>query len=199
MFFRLHSDTNQTEMRKIFHMNTEKNIIPVLLGADLNCYSVARAFHEAFGVKSHAFGRYELGTTKHSKIVHFNTVDNVDTAEVLLPTLEAFAEEHADALMILVGCTDAYADLIIENKEFLSRYYFCACPRAELAKQLISKEAFYEMCVKHGMDFPKTVIIKNENETDKLDTLPFSYPVIVKPSSSIRYWQNPFDGMKKEN
>ena len=178
-------------------MNTEKNIIPVLLGADLNCYSVARAFHEAFGVKSHAFGRYELGTTKHSKIVHFNTVDNVDTAEVLLPTLEAFAKEHADALMILVGCTDAYADLIIENKEFLSRYYFCACPRAELAKQLISKEAFYEMCVKHGMDFPKTVIVKNEAETDKLDTLPFSYPVIVKPSSSIRYWQNPFDGMKK--
>ena len=31
-------------------MNTEKQIIPVLLGADLNCYSVARAFHEAFGV-----------------------------------------------------------------------------------------------------------------------------------------------------
>ena len=184
-------------MRTIFHMNTEKNIIPVLLGADLNCYSVARAFHEAFGVKSHAFGRYELGTTKSSKIVHFNTVDNVDTAEVLLPTLEAFAKEHEGALMILIGCTDAYADLIIENNEFLSRYYFCACPKAELAKQLISKEAFYEMCVKHGMDFPKTVLVKNETETDKFDTLPFSYPVIVKPSSSIRYWQNPFDGMKK--
>ena len=178
-------------------MNTEKNIIPVLLGADLNCYSVARAFHEAFGVKSYAFGRYELGTTKYSKIVKFNTVDNVDTAEVLLPTLEKFAKEHENDLMILVGCTDAYADLIIENKEFLSRYYFCACPNAELAKQLISKEAFYEMCVKHGMDFPNTVIIKNETETDKFDTLPFDYPVIVKPSSSIRYWQNPFDGMKK--
>ena len=72
-------------------MTTEKKIIPVLLGADLNCYSVARAFHEAFGVKSHAFGRYELGTTKYSKIVTFNTVEDVDTAEVLLPTLEAFA------------------------------------------------------------------------------------------------------------
>ena len=178
-------------------MNTEKQIIPVLLGADLNCYSVARAFHEAFGVKSYAFGRYELGTTKYSKIVRFNTVEDVDTAEVLLPTLENFAKEHEGALMILVGCTDAYADLIIENKEFLSKYYFCACPRAELAKKLISKEAFYEMCVQYGMDFPKTVIIKNASETDKFDALPFSYPVIVKPSSSIRYWQNPFDGMKK--
>ncbi len=178
-------------------MNTQKNIIPVLLGADLNCYSVARAFHEAFGVKSYAFGRYELGTTKRSKIVKFHSIDNVDTAEVLLPTLEAFAKQHEGALMILVGCTDAYADLIIENKETLSRYYYCACPNAELAKKLISKEAFYEMCVQHGMDFPNTVIIKNETETDKFDALPFAYPVIVKPSSSIRYWQNPFAGMKK--
>ena len=39
--------------------------------------------------------------------------------------------------------------------------------------------------------------IQNKEENGKLDTLPFSYPVIVKPSSSIRYWQNPFDGMKK--
>ena len=111
--------------------------------------------------------------------------------------IENFAKEHTDALLILIGCTDAYADLIIENKDFLSQYYFCSCPRAELAEKLISKEAFYEMCVQYGMDFPKTVIIKNKEENGKLDTLPFSYPVIVKPSSSIRYWQNPFDGMKK--
>lgn len=178
-------------------MNTEKTIIPVLLGADLNCYSVARAFHEAYGVKSYAFGRYALGTTKHSKIVKFHIVEDVDTKEVLLPTLKKFAEEHKDELLILIGCTDAYADLIIENKDVLSEHYFCACPRADLAKKLISKEAFYEMCVKYGMDFPKTVIIKDQNETAKFDTLPFPYPIILKPSSSIRYWQNPFDGMKK--
>ncbi|MBQ3490800.1 MAG: ATP-grasp domain-containing protein [Clostridia bacterium] len=178
-------------------MNINKKIIPVLLGADLNCYSVARAFHEAFGVTSHAFGRYELGPTKYSKIVKFNSMEKADDPTVLLPVLEAFAKKHEAALLILIGCTDAYADLIIENKEFLSRYYFCSCPRAELAKTLISKEAFYEMCISHGMDFPKTVIVKDSSEINKLSALPFSYPVIVKPSSSIRYWQNPFDGMKK--
>ena len=178
-------------------MNFNKNIVPVLLGADLNCYSVARAFHEAFGVKSYAFGRYELGATKYSKIVEFHSMENADVPEVILPVLEDFAKKFEDSLLILVGCTDAYADLIIENKEFLSRHYFCSCPKAELAKKLISKEAFYEMCVAHGMDFPKTVIIKDASETNKLFALPFQYPIIVKPSSSIRYWQNPFDGMKK--
>ena len=29
-------------------------IIPVFLGADLNCYNFARAFHEAYGVESYA-------------------------------------------------------------------------------------------------------------------------------------------------
>lgn len=39
-------------------------ICPVLLGADLNCYNIARAFHMAYGVKSHAFGRYAVSATK---------------------------------------------------------------------------------------------------------------------------------------
>ena len=99
-------------------MNPE--IIPVLLGADLNCYSVARAFHEAYGVVSYAFGRYNLGTTDHSKIVRYTHVDNLDTAGVLLPMLENFAKEHTGKLLILVGCTDAYADLIIDIKAIQS-------------------------------------------------------------------------------
>ncbi len=49
----------------------QKKIIPVLLGADLNCYSVARAFHEAYGVTSEVFGKCNLGTIKYSKIYKF--------------------------------------------------------------------------------------------------------------------------------
>ena len=35
-------------------------IQPILCGGDLNCYSVARAYHEAYGVTSIAFGRKVL-------------------------------------------------------------------------------------------------------------------------------------------
>ena len=31
---------------------------PLLFGGDINVYSVARAFHEAYGVKSVAYGKY---------------------------------------------------------------------------------------------------------------------------------------------
>ena len=43
-------------------------IQPVLVGGDINCYSVARAYHEAYGVKSIAFGKIRIGATNHSKI-----------------------------------------------------------------------------------------------------------------------------------
>ena len=38
-------------------MEIMSEIIPVFLGADLNCYNFARAFHEAYGVESYAYGR----------------------------------------------------------------------------------------------------------------------------------------------
>ena len=65
----------------------EKKITPVLLGADLNCYSVARAFHEKYGVVSHAFGRYTVGATNYSKIIKFHVVKNVDEPDVMVETL----------------------------------------------------------------------------------------------------------------
>ena len=49
---------------------TDAKITPVLLGADLNCYNVARAFHMQYGVKSYAFGRYAVSATKYSKIIN---------------------------------------------------------------------------------------------------------------------------------
>lgn len=176
---------------------TEEIITPVLLGADLNCYSIARAFHEAFGVRSYAFGRYPLGTTKYSKIVRFTAITDLDTPEVLLPTLLDFAKKHKGERLFLLGCTDAYADLIIENCNKLSPYYFCRCPKADLAEKLISKDEFYKMCEKYGIDYPKTVVLSPKDSTKILHDLPFSYPIIIKPASSIRYWQHPFDGMKK--
>ena len=40
----------------------ENRFVPLLLGADINVYSMARAFHEAYGVKTVAYGMYPCRT-----------------------------------------------------------------------------------------------------------------------------------------
>lgn len=174
----------------------DSDIIPVLLGADLNCYSVARAFHEAYGVCSHVFGKEELGAIKHSKIISFSKIPKLDERETVLRILIDFAVSKQEKPYIL-GCTDEYALFIIENQDILSKYYICECPKIELLPIISDKSAFYCECKRLGLPCPESVIVSSPDEAGKARELPFDYPAIIKPSCSFEYWRNPFDGMRK--
>ena len=179
--------------------NTEnKTITPVILGADLNCYNVARAFHEQYGVKSYAFGRYAVSATKYSKIIHFKSVPDMDHDDVMLDTLHRFADEHLGDRLVLFGCTDDYVSMIIRNKAELTDYII-PYPDESLVMPLSKKAEFYETCGKFGIPYPDTVVLTEKVSLELLspEKLGFSYPIIVKPSSSVDYWKFPFDGMKK--
>lgn len=176
----------------------KKEIIPVLLGADLNCYNLARAFHEAYGVVSYAFGRYEISATKYSKIVRFTTVPNMDDETVMMRVLTDFAAAHPDAQLYLFGCTDDYAAMIIRRQAELP-WYIAPCPGAALYESLQKKAAFYQVCDQYEIPYPDTVVLDETPDEAQIaeDALGFAYPIIVKPSSSVDYWKYPFDGMKK--
>lgn len=175
-----------------------ETIVPVLLGADLNCYNIARAFHMKYGVKSYAFARYAISATKYSRIVHFTCVPDIDKDSVMLDTLHRFADAHIGDRMVLFGCTDDYVAMIIRNREELTDFVIPYPPKEMLAT--VSKKAeFYEMCDKFGTPHPDTVVLTEKTTADALtpEKLRFSYPIIVKPSSSVDYWKHSFDGMKK--
>lgn len=174
--------------------NGNINIQPVLLGGDINCYSVARAFHEAYGVKSIAYGRYALGATKDSEIIDFRIDDRIEDNEELIKILLELGEEYDDTTLILMGCTDEYAEFIIDHQDILSQKYITPYINKDLKEKLIEKESFYKMCEEKGLDYPKTYIF---NKGDESVDFEFDYPVIIKPSDSVLYWQFPFEGMKK--
>jgi D-aspartate ligase len=175
-----------------------ETILPVLLGADLNCYNVARAFHEQYGVVSYAFGRYAISATKYSRIVRFTAVPDLDTEETMLRVLRGFAAAHPQEKKILFGCTDDYAAMIIRNQTALPEY-LCPCPAPRFLDTVSRKAEFYEVCARYGIPYPKTVVLTGAESADALTEarLGFPYPIIVKPSSSVEYWKHPFDGMKK--
>lgn len=182
-------------------MSLKDTLIPVLIGADMNCYSMARAFHEKYGVYSYAFGRWLMGEVMYSRIVNFKTVEKIDENETLLATLQGFISSVSkDKKLIVIGCTDDYASMLMENRDALRAMgYIVPYIDAALRDRLVSKDSFYKMCDKYNIDYPKTFVASQPMTAQQLsqEALGFSYPCIAKPSSSIDYWKHPFDGMKK--
>lgn len=176
-----------------------KNTIqPILIGADLNCYNVARAYYEEYKITSIALGRYELGATKNSRIIDFRVEPQLNNKHYFIEKLLKLAKEikmkSPSKKLILIGCTDEYVELIIEFKDILSENFIVPYIDKKLKNKLISKELFYNICEKHDLNYPKTYIYSKNQESTNLN---LKYPIIIKPSDSVSYWNNPFEGMKK--
>ncbi len=174
----------------------KQDFLPVLLGSDINVYGMARSFHEAYGYKSVAVGKGILLPCMNSKIVEVLRVEpRLEEDEVFVETLLQFAEHWPGMKLLLVPCGDNYIKMLVRNQEKLRGTYLFACISEELLMRLSIKESFYEVCSEHGFAFPKTTTCTPENY--KTVELPFDFPVIIKPSNSVAYWNCHFPHKKK--
>ncbi len=173
----------------------ELEFIPILLGNDINSYSMARAFHEEYSVRSIVIGKFRSGPNNNSKISGLIVVPDIENPEVFLKTLDEISKKYTGKKLILLGCGDTYVHLIITHKEILSKSFIVPYIHDELMLDLIHKEKFYAICKKHALDYPKTFILtKNMGVDYHLD---FPFPVILKPANGILYWKHPFAGNDK--
>lgn len=173
----------------------QREFIPVLLGGDINTYSVARAFYEEYQVQSYVFGKYASGPSYGSKITIYTPNEKIDTDEVFLKTVNDFAEKHADKKIVLVGCGDSYVALISKHKKELAENIIAPYIDFDLMDNLQQKETFYQLCEEYGIDYPGTLIYKPEMGLDFEMNFPF--PVICKPSNGVMYWEHPFPTQNK--
>lgn len=169
---------------------------PVLLGSDINVYGMARSFHEEYGIKSIAIGKGVLGVCRNSSIVRVAVVEKrLEEDEVFVKTLRDFAEKHKGKKLLLVPCGDNYIKMLVRNKDKLHDLYEFECIDEELLMRLSIKESFYKVCEEHGFSFPKTDTCTYENYKEK--TFEFDFPIIIKPSNSVAYWNCSFPHKKK--
>lgn len=173
----------------------EREFIPVLLGGDINTYSMARAFYEQYRVKSHVFGKYAAGPSYKSRITEYHPGEAIDTDDYFLKTINGFAEKNADKKILLIGCGDSYVALIGKHRNELAENIEAPYIDYELMNRLQQKELFYQLCEKYGLDYPKTLVYDRSMGLDF--NMEFQYPVIIKPSDSIQYWEHPFPGQNK--
>ena len=132
--------------------------VPVLLGADINVYSMARAFHEAYGIKTIAFGRYPSGPCYGSDIIDYRISENNSQAEMVLKNVSAVASEFPHKRVIVLGCGDDYLTAIAANIGRYPENVIAPYISLELMTTLIHKARFYELCDKYGIDHPATFV-----------------------------------------
>lgn len=171
------------------------NLLPVLLASDINVYSMARAFHEEYNVQSLMVARDLSGPVMNSKILRYWEEKELDDSKVFLDTMKKIYEENKDKTLIIIGCADHYVRLVVENKEALKDMYVVPYSDKEVLDNIVLKETFYSLCSKYNLDYAKTLVYKKEMNLDF--TLDFDFPVVLKPSDSVSYNKNSFQGQHK--
>ena len=176
-------------------MKNSLSFQPLLFGGDINVYSVARAFHEAYGIRSIAYGKYYTFPCSHSSIIEYRTCRDNDDPAMFLKNVEKVCAEFPDKTILVIGCGDSYVQLAAHLKDQMPKNAIAPYIDGDLLDSLINKEHFYELCDKHGIDHPATFIYDKSMGHDF--TLPWSAPYIAKPADSVAYWEHEFEGIKK--
>lgn len=172
-----------------------KKFIPLLFAGDINVVSVARAFHEEYGIVSSCYGKYPTGPCMDSKIIDYKANEKADQQDTFLQLVKDFADEHSDKTVLVIGCGDSYVQLASANKNNFPDNVIAPYIDVDLMNDLIHKEKFYAMCERVGVDYPTTYVHKKEMGLEV--EAPFEGRYVVKPSNGIEYWRHPYATQKK--
>ncbi len=167
-------------------MPNDLSFQPLLFGGDINVYSVARAFYEAYGVRSVAFGKYPSFPCHNSAIIDYRVRPDNENEESFRRNVQAVSEEFPDKKVILLGCGDSYVQLAARCRDSLPANVIAPYIDENLLDTLINKEKFYQLCDRYGIDHPATFIYDRSMGHDF--TLPWGPPYIAKPADSVAYW-----------
>ena len=169
---------------------SQQPFVPLLLGADINVYSMARAFHEQYGLKTVAYGMYPSGVCVGSDIIDYRVCPNNDAPDVVLSNVKKVAREFADRKVIVLGCGDNYLTSIACNLPNYPENVIAPYVSLDMLETLIHKEKFYDLCDKYGIDYENITTL--EQLHDALTIVHENEPnlVCVVPSNGelVRNW-----------
>ncbi len=180
---------------------TDNFFLPIVLGSDENAYGTSRLFYEAFGIKPLLLCTRQLIPTTNSKLFDLVPIKDFDKDDVfpveLLSVLKEKSKQYKK--IIVVPCSDYYSALVSRHYDKFEGLIANKFITPELLDTLDTKDKFYALCEKHGMDYPKTYVALPDDRITAIDKLPFDFPIVVKPenSNAYEYLHCSFEGKKK--
>ncbi len=173
---------------------------PVILGADIGVYALARAFHEQYGVRSVVVSLTVTGPVADSTIVE-NVVLGADASpERMIEALHEVDDRFDGGELLLLANTDWLVRFLVVHRDRLEPRYTVPFLDAPLLDRLADKARFAELCTELGISTPRTVVqdfAAAGAEGWRPAPVDLGFPVIAKAANSADYERLSFPGKKK--
>jgi D-aspartate ligase len=175
------------------------DFLPVVVGGDIGAYSLARAFHEAYGIRTVVVSRLAGWVVGTSRLIDNERCEDPFDAQALAPVLQRIADEHPGPRLLLLGSADATVRAIIEARdEFgLDERYLAPYVSRETFTAATEKQNFTRLCQRLEVDHPGTVVVDLAREIPEDLEIPFEFPVIAKPAEVSEWKRVEFEGKSK--
>lgn len=169
---------------------------PVILGADIGVYALARSFHEAYGVTSVVVAGAALGPVAHSRIVRHEIVADGHDPQQLVDRLLEVAQAHPDDKLLLMANSDWLVRVVVQHRGVLEQHYVVPFLSEDLLDKISDKATFAQICTDLGISVPRT-IVQDFSGPWAAAPVDLDYPLIAKAASSADYQDVEFEGKKK--
>ncbi|MFP7696363.1 ATP-grasp domain-containing protein [Trueperella sp. LYQ143] len=174
-------------------------IVPVVFGADLAEYSVARLFHETYGIKTLVLTDWMRGNINHSRILDVRMLPSgslTDPAR-LVPIMKDIADEHSGKHLLMLGNLDEALRIGTTHRAELEPQWFIPAPPAEVIDAANDKSQFAHYVEQAGCHYPASIHIQLSDRSSWDNVRHLRAPYVVKPANGPDYLRLRTCGVEK--
>lgn len=173
---------------------------PIMVGSDLGIYSMARSFHERWGVHSHTVAKLPRGFINDSAILTPVILGAAATEQDQLDALDRLAGEaraRGDEPVLLVN-SDSQVDHVDAHRAWFEERFTVLVPPGESVRAVEDKARLAGLAAASGLATPRERVIDFADlDAWRARAQEIQAPWILKPATTGNYETLSFPGKLK--
>ncbi|MGF1645718.1 MAG: carboxylate--amine ligase [Kineosporiaceae bacterium] len=182
---------------------------PVVLGGDIGAYSLARAFHDGYGVRTTVVSAVRSALVGHSRVLDHVAEPGLRDPDVTLRRLRHLADGRRASgdlqRPLLLASADRLVRFLVEHRDRLEDRYLVPYAPVDLLTRVTDKAEFARLCADVGVPHPDTVVVDVPDDPGDAAVAHaveraiarIAFPAVVKAASTVAYESARFEGKRK--